>query len=106
MADLDAASLDDVKEWYRTYYGPDNCVLSLAGDITPERALALVKKYFNGIPPGPPLRRAEQWVPRFERNIREEAADRVPQPLRLPRLPRARLARRRRAPAGAGRRAC
>ncbi len=81
MEDLNAASLDDVKEWYRTYYGPDNCVLSLAGDITPERALELVKKYFNGIPPGPPLRRAEQWVPRFERNVREEAADRVPQPL-------------------------
>ena len=81
MDDLDAASLDDVKEWYRTYYGPDNCVLSLAGDITPERALELVKKYFNGIPPGPPLRRAEAWVPRFERNLREEAADRVPQPL-------------------------
>ena len=81
MEDLDAASLDDVKEWYRTYYGPNNCVLSLAGDITPERALELVKKYFNGIPPGPPLRRAEQWVPRFERNVREEAEDRVPQPL-------------------------
>jgi zinc protease len=81
MEDLNAASLDDVKEWYQTYYGPDNCVLSLAGDITPERALELVKKYFNGIPPGPPLRRADQWIPRFERNIREEAADRVPQPL-------------------------
>jgi zinc protease len=81
MEDLNAASLDDVKEWYRTYYGPDNCVLSLAGDITPERALELVKKYFNGIPPGPPLRRADQWIPRFERNIREEATDRVPQPL-------------------------
>jgi zinc protease len=79
MADLDAASLDDVKEWYRTYYGPNNCVLSLAGDITPERAFELVKKYFNGIPPGPPLKRAEQWIPRFERNVREEAEDRAPQ---------------------------
>ena len=47
-------------------------MLSLAGDITPERALELVKKYFNGIPPGPPLRRAEQWIPRFERNVRDE----------------------------------
>ena len=81
MADLDAATLDDVKEWYRTYYGPNNCVLSLAGDITPERALALVKKYFDGIPPGPPLRRAEPWVPRFERNVRDEMEDRVPQAL-------------------------
>jgi zinc protease len=81
MADLDAATLDDVKAWYATYYGPNNCVLSLAGDITPARARELVAKYFSGIPPGPPLRRAEQWVPRFERHVREEAEDRVPQPL-------------------------
>jgi zinc protease len=81
MEDLDAASLEDVKAWYATYYGPNNCVLALAGDITPERAKALVAKYFDGIPPGPPLRRAGQWVPRFDRAIREEAEDRVPQPL-------------------------
>src|SRR5688500_14056683 len=81
MEDLNAASLDDVKVWYCIYYCPDNFVMSLAGDITPECALDLVKKYFNGIPPGPPLRRAEAWVPRLERNLRDEAADRVPQPL-------------------------
>ncbi len=79
MDDLNAASLEDVKEWYRTYYGPNNAVLSLAGDITPERALELVKKYFGGIPPGPPLPRTEQWVPRLDRNIRDEMEDRVPQ---------------------------
>jgi zinc protease len=44
MEDLQAASLEDVREWYRTYYGPNNCVLSLAGDITPERARELVEK--------------------------------------------------------------
>ena len=49
---------EDVKDWYASYYGPNNCVLSLAGDITPERALELVKKYFGGIPPGPPVDRA------------------------------------------------
>lgn len=81
MEDLDAASLEDVKAWYATYYGPNNCVLSLAGDITAARAKELVTKYFNGIPPGPPLRRAEQWVPRLDRHVREEAEDRVPQPL-------------------------
>ncbi len=79
MEDLSAATLDDVKEWYRTYYGPNNAVISLAGDITPERALELVKKYFDGIPPGPPLPRLEKWVPAFERNIRDEMQDRVPQ---------------------------
>lgn len=79
MEDLNAASLDDVKEWYRTYYGPNNAVISLAGDITPERALELVKKYFNGIAPGPPLPRTEKWIPVFDRNIRDEMQDRVPQ---------------------------
>ena len=79
MEDLNAASLDDVKEWYRTYYGPNNCVLSLAGDITAERALELVKKYFSGLPPVGPLTRALTWVPRFDRNIRDTMQDRVPQ---------------------------
>ncbi len=79
MEDLNAASLEDIKEWYKTYYGPNNAVISLAGDITPERALELVKKYFGGIPPGPPLTRTEQWTPQLERNVRDEMEDRVPQ---------------------------
>ncbi|HVR43002.1 MAG TPA: pitrilysin family protein [Thermoanaerobaculia bacterium] len=79
MEDLDAASLDDIREWYRTYYGPNNAVISLAGDVTAGRALELVKKYFNGIPPGPPLARAEAWVPRLDGKVREEMEDRVPQ---------------------------
>jgi zinc protease len=79
MEDLDAATLNDVKEWYRTYYGPNNAVLVLAGDITPARAQELVKKYFGGIPPGPPLARAEEWIPKFERNMRDRMQDRVPQ---------------------------
>lgn len=79
MEDLDAATLDDVKEWYETYYGPNNAVLSLAGDITPERALELVQKYFGGIKPGPPLSRLKTWIPKFDRGIRDEMFDRVPQ---------------------------
>ena len=79
MDDLNAASLDDIKEWYRTYYGPNNAVISLAGDITPERALELVNKYFGAIPPGPPLPRTETWIPTLDRNIRDEMEDQVPQ---------------------------
>ncbi|PKB22425.1 M16 family metallopeptidase [Janthinobacterium sp. 64] len=79
MDDLNAASLDDIKQWYRTYYGPNNAVISLAGDITPERALALVTQYFGAIPPGPPLPRTQSWIPRLDSNIRSEMEDRVPQ---------------------------
>ncbi|MFC0254174.1 M16 family metallopeptidase [Massilia consociata] len=79
MEDLQAASLDDIKEWYRTYYGPNNAVISLAGDITPERAYELVNKYFGAIPPGPPLPRTEKWIPQLDRNIRDEMDDHVPQ---------------------------
>ncbi|GGY07792.1 insulinase family protein [Massilia dura] len=79
MEDLAAASLDDIREWYRTYYGPNNAVISLAGDITPERALELVRKYFESIPPGPPLPRTEAWIPQLERNVRDEMDDHVPQ---------------------------
>ena len=79
MEDLNAASLDDVKEWYRTYYGPNNAVIALAGDITNERALELVKKYFGSIPPGPALRSTEEWIPALDRNIRDRVEDRVPQ---------------------------
>jgi zinc protease len=79
MEDLNAASLDDIKEWYRTYYGPNNAVISLAGDITPERALKLVTKYFGGIAPGPPLPRTEKWIPTLDRNLRDEMEDQAPQ---------------------------
>jgi zinc protease len=79
MEDLNAASIQDVQAWYRSFYGPGNCVLSLAGDITYEGAVALVKKYFDGIPPGPPVDRATQWVPRLDGNIRDEMRDNVAQ---------------------------
>ena len=44
MKDLDAASLDDVHEWFETYYGAANAVIVVAGDITPQAALEKVKK--------------------------------------------------------------
>jgi zinc protease len=53
MADLDAASLADVKQWFIDKYAPNNAVLVLAGDITPAEARPLVEKYFGAIKPGP-----------------------------------------------------
>jgi predicted Zn-dependent peptidase len=53
MADLDAASLDDVKNWFRSHYGPNNAVLVLAGDVDAKEARPLVEKYFGAIAAGP-----------------------------------------------------
>ncbi|MEU7313719.1 pitrilysin family protein [Streptomyces sp. NPDC007083] len=50
MADLDAASLEDAREFFRTYYAPNNAVLSVVGDIDPETTLAWIEKYFGSIP--------------------------------------------------------
>ncbi len=57
MADLDAASLDDVTEFFRTYYAPTNATLVLAGDFVPAQAKAMIAKYFGEIPRGPAVQR-------------------------------------------------
>ena len=80
MEDLDAASLEDVKEWFRTYYGPTNAVLVLAGDITPAEAKAKVEKYFGDIAPGTPVAHPQSWVVKRTGTQRETAYDRVAQP--------------------------
>ncbi len=54
MEDLDAASVDDVKQFFKTYYAPNNAVLSLVGDLDTKETLAKVKKYFGGIQRQPP----------------------------------------------------
>jgi len=55
MEDLDAASLEDVETFFRTYYRPNNAVLTLCGDFEPERALTLVDHWFGEIPAGDPV---------------------------------------------------
>jgi zinc protease len=79
MKDLDAASMSDVQEWFRTYYGPNNVTLVIAGDITPEVARQKVEKYYGDIPPGPPTARQEVWVAKRSGTHRDSVQDRVPQ---------------------------
>ena len=55
MEDLSAASLDDVKNFFRTYYAPNNATLTIAGDFNPAEAKRLVALYFSGIPRGPAM---------------------------------------------------
>jgi predicted Zn-dependent peptidase len=53
MTDLDAASLEDVKQWFRDKYGPNNAVVVVAGDVNPAEVKRLAEKYFGPIPAGP-----------------------------------------------------
>ena len=78
MADLNAASLEDVQLWFKTYYGPNNAVLSLAGDINVEEAKELVNKYFGDIPAGPEPIKRKKWIAKRTGQTREVMYDRVP----------------------------
>jgi len=79
MDDLNAASLDDVKEWFRTYYGPGNAVLVVAGDIDTQTAYQKVQRYFGDIPAGPPVGKYNEWIAKRSGTIRQQVQDRVPQ---------------------------
>jgi predicted Zn-dependent peptidase len=84
MDDLDAASLDDVAQFFATYYTPDNAVLTVAGDFDPADAKRLVEELFGPIPPGagrPPLPPMELPAA-FGRTLRET----VPDDVQLPRV--------------------
>ncbi len=79
MDDLNAASLEDVHEWFKTYYGAANAVVSIAGDVQTADALEKVKEYFGDVPPGPPVATHERWIAKRRGVIRESVEDRVPQ---------------------------
>ncbi|HET7258090.1 MAG TPA: pitrilysin family protein [Candidatus Acidoferrum sp.] len=79
MADLDAASMKDVQDWFKTYYGPSNVVIVLAGDIDTKTAKEKVEKYFGDIPPGPPVAHQQVWIAKRTGTHRQVVQDRVPQ---------------------------
>ncbi|HLF32456.1 MAG TPA: pitrilysin family protein, partial [Xanthomonadales bacterium] len=78
MEDLNAASLEDVHEWFNDYYGAANTVVVLAGDIAPAEGLRLAQKYFGHIAPGPVLKKMQAWVPDRVANTHEIMYDDVP----------------------------
>ncbi|MFA5964819.1 MAG: pitrilysin family protein [Sphingomonas sp.] len=77
MADLDAASLADVKAWFTDHYGPNNAVLVLAGDIDVATARPLVEKYFGGIARGPQVHLPAAPIPTLAAPKVETITDRV-----------------------------
>ena len=79
MSDLNAASLEDVQRFFKSWYGPNNAVLVLAGDIDLATAKEKATKYFGAIPAGPTLAQpAVDPAPRTT-STRDEFTDRVPQ---------------------------
>ncbi len=79
MEDLDSATVDDVREWFKTYYTPSNAVLAIAGDVSAAEAHEKAKRYFGDIAPGPPVSHHRSWVARRSGEHRETVQDRVPQ---------------------------
>ncbi len=79
MEDLNAASLEDVKDWFRSYYGTANATIVIAGDIETKAIHEKVERYFGAIPSGPPVARHEAWVAKRTGTHRQIAQDRVPQ---------------------------
>lgn len=72
MADLDAASLEDVQTFFHRWYGPSNAVLVLSGDVTVEQAREKVEHYFGDIPSGPPLMRSREQIAKMNGESRGE----------------------------------
>ena len=80
--DLDAASLDDIKDFFRRFYSPSNASLAIAGDIRRDEALDMANRYFGDLPPGPPVRRIGRFDSGLGGRVELEMRDKVS----LPRL--------------------
>ncbi|MFD2366612.1 M16 family metallopeptidase [Pseudoduganella sp. GCM10020061] len=77
--DLEGASLEDVRNFHRDYYGPNNAVLSIAGDITPAQGFALAQKYFGGIAARPTPKSGDFSEPLNTQEKRVEQSDALAQ---------------------------
>ena len=83
MEDLDASTLEDVADFFRTYYVPNNAVLTVAGDLVPERALEAVERWFGDVPrraPVPALPGNPALPSRIGKTVREHVRAEVPLP--------------------------
>jgi predicted Zn-dependent peptidase len=82
MDDLNAASLEDVREFFRTWYAPNNAVLAVVGDVEPDRVREWVRRYFGSIPANPKLPKLGDLSlpPTLGGERRETVMDKVPLP--------------------------
>ncbi|MBX2847784.1 MAG: insulinase family protein [Acidiferrobacterales bacterium] len=79
MEDLNAASIEDVHEWFNQKYGAANATLVISGDVEAESVKGLVEKYFGHIRPGPPQVKQTNWIAKRTGKHTQTMIDRVPQ---------------------------
>ncbi len=79
--DLDRATVDDLKNFFLRWYGPNNAILTISGDVTSSEAIPLVEKYFGSINRGPEVRRQRMNVPRLSSDIFTGYTDNIHLPL-------------------------
>jgi zinc protease len=79
-ADIEAARLEDVREFFRLYYAPNNASLAIVGDIDPEKTRALVDRYFASLPAGPPVPAVQVKTPPITAERRVVISDQVELP--------------------------
>lgn len=81
---IDQAKIEEFREFYKTYYLPNNATLAIAGDINVERTKKLIEDYFGGIPKGPEIKRPEiAWDYKTKRETKEVVKDNTPLPASL-----------------------
>ena len=78
LEDLQAASLEDVKSFFRQFYVPNNTYLVLSGDFDEKQAKTWIEKYFGAISKGGEITRPNVPMPKFDKEIRETVEDAVP----------------------------
>src|SRR5581483_645219 len=78
--DIEAARLNDVRDFFRQYYSPNNASLAITGDIDPAKTKALVEKYFGTVPSGPPVPKISAAIPSITSAKRAVVTDQVELP--------------------------
>lgn len=68
IEDLNRVNVDDLKNFFLRWYGPNNAVITIGGDVNPKEVVKLVEKYFGSIPRGPEVKNMEPMVPRLDKH--------------------------------------
>src|SRR6185437_14400100 len=75
VPEIQGASMDDLKNFFRSFYTPNNASLAIVGDFKPEEVKPIIEKYFGPIPKGPDVKRPDVPSPVFEKSVEATVED-------------------------------